>query len=108
MSRNQGQSNVRDEIQKQDANLIDRHASIVKGIKLSRRQTKPTPMQLEHPIMSHRKGHEPQQQDQVVEDRAPQEEISEWEVIHAVSRHDRQWQSRGCSGLPGFPYLAAA
>jgi hypothetical protein len=47
-------------------------------------------MQFEHPIMSQGKGRKPHEQDQVVKDRAPQEEISEWEVIHGVSRPDRQ------------------
>jgi hypothetical protein len=60
----------------------------MKGIELSHCQTKPTPMQLEHPIMGQGKDYEPQEQDQVVKDGAPQEEVTDSELIHGVSRDD--------------------
>jgi hypothetical protein len=89
MASNYAQSNQRHEIQKQDADLINGHAPIVKGIELSRRQTEPAPMQLKHPVMGQVKGCEPQEQDQVVEDCAPQKEVTDRELIHGVSRYDR-------------------
>jgi hypothetical protein len=88
MAANDVYGDVGHEIQKQDPDLVNGHAPIVKGIELSRRQAKPTPVQPQHPIMGQRKGHEPQDQDQVIEDGAPQEEITECEVIHGVSRRD--------------------
>jgi hypothetical protein len=88
MAGNDVQSNVGHEIQKQNTDLINSHAAIVQGIELSRRQTKPAPMQPKHPIMGQVEGYEPQEQDQIVQDSAPEEKISEWKVIHGVSRHD--------------------
>src|SRR5215471_15423574 len=77
------QSDKRNEIQKQDADLVDGHAAIVDGIELRCRQSKPAPVQLVHPVMGQAKGYEPHDQDQVVDDGAPQEEVTE--VIHGVS-----------------------
>jgi hypothetical protein len=88
MVSNDIKSNVRHEIQKQNADLINGHAPVVKGVELSRRQPKPTPMQPKHPVVGQGKGYEPQEQDQVIKDGAPQEEVTEWKVIHGLSRHD--------------------
>jgi hypothetical protein len=90
MASNYVQSNQRHEIYKQDADLINGHAPVVKSIELSRRQTKPTPVQLKHPVMGKPESYEPYDQDQVVKEGAPQEEIAEWKVIHGFSRHDSQ------------------
>jgi hypothetical protein len=83
---NDVQSDAGRQIQEQDADFIDGHTAIVHGVELSLRQAKPTPMEAAHPVMGQGKDYEPQEQDQVVNDRAPQKELTEWEVIHGVSR----------------------
>jgi len=53
------QSNVRDQIQEYDADLVNRYPGVVKDIKLLHRKMKPSAVKPIHPIVSQHKEQEP-------------------------------------------------
>ena len=70
------------EIEQQNTNLIHRHASVVKRVKLFIGHTKPCAVYAPHPVMGEHKGQKPHKEDPVVDNRAPEKNVSREFNIH--------------------------
>jgi hypothetical protein len=53
------QGNVRDQVQQDNAYLVNRHPGVVKHVKLLYRKMKPTAMKRIHPIVRHNEEQKP-------------------------------------------------
>jgi hypothetical protein len=91
------QDNVRDQVQQDNANLVDRHPRVVKHVKLLHRKMKPSAVKLIQPIVCQHKEKEPYQQNSIVDYRTPQKYTAHCLDIHDSPpdlRRGRTWQYR--------------
>ena len=72
LSSDKTQGNIGDQVEQQNAELVQRHASVVHSVKLLTRQVKPLAMPSMHPIMCEQEAQPPHEQDAIVNDGTPQ------------------------------------
>ena len=66
------QGNVRDQVQQENAYLVNRDPRVVKHVKLLHRKMKPSAVKLIHSIVCEHKYEEPNQQNSIIDYGAPQ------------------------------------
>src|SRR5215471_8824234 len=60
------QGNIGDQVAQQNAELVQRHASVVHSVKLLTRQVKPLAMPSMHPLVCEQEAQPPHEQDAIV------------------------------------------
>src|SRR5215831_1974208 len=82
ISRHNVQGNIRDQVQHENANLINRNPRVVQQVKLLHRKLKPSAVKLIYPIVCQHEGEKPHQQNSVVDYCAPQKHTARRFDIH--------------------------
>ena len=86
--RDDEQRDIRNQVEQNDANLVYPHGRVMDGIELFNRQSKPSTVESMHPVMSKHEDKKPQQQNAIVDNSAPTEDIT-----HYLDAHDDSpWQ----------------
>src|SRR5262249_35049735 len=76
------QSNIRDQIQQDNAYLVNRYPRVVKHVKLLHRKMKPTAVKAIHPIVSQHKEQKPDYQNSIIDYCTPQKRAAHRFDIH--------------------------
>jgi hypothetical protein len=76
MAAQNAESDERSQVKQKDSDLVDCHAQVMNAVESLLGQMKPLAMQLEHPTMGEPKGEEPPEQDDVVEEKTPKQEVA--------------------------------
>ncbi len=76
MTSHNAECNVRDEVEKQNSNLVDRHARIMEAVEALLRHMEPSAVKLEHPTVAKPEYDKLADQYAIVDDKAPKQEAS--------------------------------
>jgi hypothetical protein len=79
------QSNIRDEIEQENTNLVQCHPRIVQGVKLLHRHMKPSAMQSIHPLVCAQEAQPPHEQDTIVDDSTSEQYLAYYHDTHNLS-----------------------
>ena len=97
------QGHIWDQVAQEDADLEQRHSSVVQGVKLFHRQMKPSAVQPIHPIVCEQKAQKPHEQYAVVDDCTPEQDITYYYNTHTPSPTSLYLYVRG--SLPDYAIL---
>lgn len=84
MASHDAKRNIRRQDEKKDADLINRHCRVMDAIEALLGNAEPPTMEFEHPTMRQDESTEPPQQNDVVDDQAPKQKLTDERSIHLL------------------------
>src|SRR5690242_18281165 len=83
-SSNKAQGNRRDQVEQENTDLVQRHASVVQSVKLLDRQMKPSAMPSMYPIVCEQEAQPPHEQDAIVDHGTPKQCLTYYRDTHEL------------------------